>query len=181
MVFVDSSQEQQRHRLAEPGNTEAHRREAEFQLGACRALAWTGLVRALGVMQQMAAPLHMPEDLESTMVAMENRTNYCSGVAHEMQGFEHDVSQADPPASLGDLPLVVLTRGRASSPKDYPTPVSQAQLEQLDQNWTTLQNELAALSTHSSHRVVQHSGHAIPIQAPEAVVGAVSDIVNGRI
>ena len=181
MVFVDSSQEQQRHRLSEPGNTETHRREAEFQLAACRALAWTGAVRASGVMKQMAAALHMPADLESEMVAMENRTNYCSGVAHEMQGFEHDVSQSDPPASLGDLPLVVLTRGRASSSKDYPTPVSQSQLAQLDQSWTTLQNELAALSSRSLHRIAKDSGHAIPIQAPDVVVAAVRDIIDARI
>ncbi len=181
MVFVDSSHEQQRHRLEEPGNTEKHRREVEAQLAACRAFAWSGVVRASGVMKQLAAPLHMPADLEAEMVAMENRADYCSGIAHEMQGFEADVSQTDPPASLGDLPLVVLTRGRASSAKDFPTPVSQAELDQVDQRWSTLQNELAALSTRSSHRVVKESGHAIPIQAPEAVVAAVRDIVEQRI
>ncbi len=180
MVFVDSSQEQQRHRLAEPGDTQEHQREIEYQLGACRALAWSGLVRASGAMKQTVAPLHMPADLEAEMVAMQNRTNYCSGIAHEMQGFESDVSQSDPPALLGDVPLVVLRRGRASSPKDYPMPVSQADLDQLDQSWITLQNELAALSTHSSHRIARDSGHAIPIQAPELVVEAVRDIVLGR-
>jgi pimeloyl-ACP methyl ester carboxylesterase len=181
MVFVDSSHEQQRQRLVEPGDAQKHQRGVDYQLGACRALAWSGLVRAMGVMKQMAAPLHMPADLEAEIVAMENRTNYCSGTTHEMQGFEFDVSQSDPPASLGALPLVVLTRGRASSPNDFPTPVSQAQLDQLDRSWLTLQSELAALSTHSSHRIVKGSGHAIPIQSPEAVVGAVRDIVDGRI
>ena len=181
MVFVDSAQEQQRHRLAEPGDKQKNQREVDYQLGACRALAWSGLVRASGVMKQMAAPLHMPADLEAEMVAMENRTNYCSGIAHEMQGFEFDVSQSDPPASLGKVPLMVLTRGRASSPNDYPMPVSQAHLDLLDQSWIALQNELAALSTHSSHRIARNSGHAIPIQAPEYVIEAVRDIVHGRI
>jgi pimeloyl-ACP methyl ester carboxylesterase len=74
-----------------------------------------------------------------------------------------------------------LTRGRPSSPKDFPTPLSQAALDQLDQAWLTLQNELAALSTHSSHRIVKDSGHMIPIQAPAAVVDAVRDIVDRRI
>ncbi len=46
MVFVDSSQEQQRHRLAEPGDTQKQQREADYELRACRALAWSGLVRA---------------------------------------------------------------------------------------------------------------------------------------
>ncbi|HTK99601.1 MAG TPA: alpha/beta hydrolase [Pseudomonadales bacterium] len=181
MVFVDSSHEQQRHRLEEPGNTEKHRREVGAQLAACRAFAWTGVVRASGVMKQMAAPLHMPADLEAEMVAMENRADYCGGIAHEMQGFEADISQADPPASLGDLPLVVLARGRASSAKDFPTPVSQAELDQVDQRWSTLQSELAALSTRSSHRIVKESGHAIPIQGPAAVVEAVRELIDRRI
>ena len=84
-------------------------------------------------------------------------------------------------ASLGDLPLAVLTRGRPSSQNDFPTPVSQAELDQVDQRWSTLQNELAALSTRASHRIVKDSGHAIPIQAPDAVVAAVRDIIDGRI
>ena len=100
---------------------------------------------------------------------------------HEMQGFEADISQADPPASLGDLPLVVLARGRASSAKDFPTPVSQAELDQVDQRWSTLQSELAALSTRSSHRIVKESGHAIPIQGPAAVVEAVRELIDRRI
>lgn len=181
MVFVDSSHEQQRRRLNDPGNTPQQQRAADNQLMLCRALAWTGAVRASGVMKEMAAPLHMPADLEAEMIAMENRTNYCAGIAHEAHGFESDVSQADPPASLGDLPLVVLTRGRASSAKDFPTPLSQAALEELDRTWLTLQNELAALSTHSSHRIVKDSGHMIPIQAPDAVVDAVRDIIDQRI
>ena len=98
-----------------------------------------------------------------------------------MQGFETDISHPDPPASLGDLPLIVLTRGRPTSPKDFPTPVSQAELDRVDQSWTTLQNELAALSTRSSHRIAKGSGHAIPIQAPDAVVAAVRDIIDARI
>jgi pimeloyl-ACP methyl ester carboxylesterase len=181
MVFVDSSHEQQRHRLEEPGDSEQHRLEIEAQLGACRALAWSGAVRASGVMKQMAAPLRMPADLEDEMVAMENRTNYCAGIANEMQGFETDISRTDPPASLGDLPLIVLTRGRPTSPKDFPTPVSQADLDRVDQSWTALQNELAALSTRSSHRIARDSGHAIPIQAPDEVVAAVRDIIDERI
>jgi pimeloyl-ACP methyl ester carboxylesterase len=181
MVLVDSSHEQQRHRLADPGNAAQQQRTANQQLMVCRALAWTGVVRASGAMKEMAAPLHMPADQEAEMIAMENRTNYCAGIAHESHGFEYDVSQASPPTSLGDLPLVVLTRGRASSPKDFPTPLSQAALDEIDQSWLTLQNELAVLSTHSAHRSIKDSGHAIPIQAPAAVVDAVRDIVDRRI
>jgi pimeloyl-ACP methyl ester carboxylesterase len=132
-------------------------------------------------MRKLSAPLHLPDPLLDEIVAMENRTEYCSGVAHETIGFDADIAQPDPPRPLGDLPLVVLTRGMNSSAKDMPVSVSQEYLDRADKNWFTMQDELAALSTHSSHRIVPNSGHAIPLQAPDAVVAAVRDIIDGRI
>jgi pimeloyl-ACP methyl ester carboxylesterase len=181
IVFVDSSHEQQVRRLGEPGDAEQNRRDALRQLDLCRALAWSGAVRLSGAMQQIVAAQHLPDDLAAEVVAMANRTHYCAGVAHEMQGFASDIEQTEPPASLGDLPLVVLTRGLPSSPKDFPMPVSLESLDRMDRNWMTLQNELTALSSRASHRVVSGSGHAIPLQAPDAVVTAVRDIIDGRI
>jgi pimeloyl-ACP methyl ester carboxylesterase len=175
MVFVESSHEQQRQRLAESQDTQ---REGLRQLDLCRAVAWSGAVRALGVMEKLTAPLHLPETLAAETVSMENRAEYCGGVAHEMVGFAPDISQAEPPASLGDLPLVVLTRGRRSTPQEYPIPVTQAYLDGLDRTWFQLQDELAALSTRASHRVAADSGHAISLQAPDVVVTAVRDVIG---
>ena len=131
MVFVDSSHEQQRHRLERSGQ---HGAAATRRGPPAHALSRARVDRRRARIRRHEADgrsaLHMPADLEAEMVAMENRTNYCAGIAHEAHGFESDVSQADPPASLGDLPLVVLTRGRASSAKDFPTPLSQAELDQ---------------------------------------------------
>src|SRR5262245_19998308 len=93
MVLVDSGHEQQNERLAEPGDRDANRERAIAQLNLCRALAWAGLVRMADVMDEMAAPLHIPPDIRAEFVAMENRTGYCAGDLKEFVGFEADISQ----------------------------------------------------------------------------------------
>ncbi len=114
MVLVDSSHEQQAERLDEPNGARS-RRDAAAQLQLCRALAWSGIVRASNVMGTMAAPLQLPSPLRDEFVAMENRTSYCAADLKELVGFGADISQREPPASLGDLPLVVISRGRRTT------------------------------------------------------------------
>jgi pimeloyl-ACP methyl ester carboxylesterase len=181
IVFVESSHEQQRDRLGGAADAAKNLRDSLRSLDLCRALAWSGAVRLSGAMRKISAPLHLPDALLDEIVAMENRTNYCSGVEHETIGFDADIAQVDPPRSLADVPIVVLTRGMKSSAKDMPVPVSQDFLDRADKNWFAMQDELAALSTRSSHRIVPNSGHAIPLQAPDAVAAAVRDIIDGRI
>jgi pimeloyl-ACP methyl ester carboxylesterase len=181
IVFVESSHEQQRDRLFDAETAAKNRHDALSSLDLCRALAWSGAVRLSGTMRKLSEPLHLPDELRDEVVAMENRTAYCSGVEHETVGFDADITRTEPPRPLGDLPIVVLTRGMKSSAQSMAVPMSQEALDRADQNWFTMQNELAALSTRSSHRIVPNSGHAIPLQAPDAVVSAVRDIVDGRI
>ena len=181
MVLVDSSHEQQRTRLDEPTDRAANIRRAVSQLNLCRALSWAGLVRMADVMDEMAAPLHIPPDVRAEFVAMENRTGYCAADLKELAGFESDIDQREPPASLGDLPLVVIERGRATTARDFAEPVDAERLAKLDRDWDSLQRELAGLSTRSSLRTATTSGHAIPLQAPETIVDAVRDIIAGRI
>ena len=181
MVLVESSHEQQRDRLDGPEAAVKALRDSLRSLALCRALAWSGAVRLSGTMAKIQAPLHLSADVGDEIIAMENRTGYCTGVAGETRDFDADISQPDPPRSLGDLPLVVLTRGLKSSAKDMPVPVSQDYLDRADKNWFSMQDELAALSTHAAHRVVPNSGHAIPLQAPDSVIDAVRDIVDERI
>ena len=181
MVFVDSSHEQQRHKLPTRPDVEALQNQMSDQIRLCNTIAWNGLVRALGVFETLAQAQKTPEPIRPASIAMSNRTGYCAGVVHEMEGFVADVSQTSGPQALGDLPIVVLTRGKKSSPADFPVPIPADYLEAQDQVWLELQNELAALSTRSSHRFATLSGHGIPLEAPDMVVEAVRDVIDGRI
>lgn len=72
-------------------------------------------------------------------------------------------------ASLGNLPLVVVSRGRAQAPADLP-PVL---VTQREQTWQQMQCELALLSSRSVHLIAEHSGHLINEEQPDMVIEAI--------
>jgi len=76
-------------------------------------------------------------------------------------------------SGLGKIPLVVLTAGQSDWPGCFPLEVQQ----QLDQAWLDMQNELASLSTHSSHIVAEQSSHGFSEQ-PDIVIDAVRQVVD---
>jgi pimeloyl-ACP methyl ester carboxylesterase len=75
--------------------------------------------------------------------------------------------------NLGSLPLVVLSAGRSEWPDCFP---SEAR-EGLDQAWLDMQNDLASLSTNSTHLVAEESGHNFAEQ-PEIVIDAIQRVVQ---
>jgi hypothetical protein len=74
--------------------------------------------------------------------------------------------RAQSPHPLGDLPLVVLSRGRAED--DAPA----------EEGHRREQAELVALSRSGRQVVAERSGHHIPLQEPELVVAAIRDVLS---
>jgi pimeloyl-ACP methyl ester carboxylesterase len=69
------------------------------------------------------------------------------------------------PRTFPDVPVVVLSASRGG-PRG------------VRRHWTALQAELAAGAPQGSHRVVAGSGHFIQKERPEAVVGAVHQVIR---
>jgi len=179
MLLVDSSHEQQRDRLPKPPAGADFERDSARLLALCEVFAWTGAVRLSGAIEKMSLQSKLPDDVRKAQVAMMSRTGACRGMAHEMAGFPADITSARAPASLGDLPLVVLSRGRPMRAEDFGgAPVSADYLKTADAVWATLQDELAALSTRSTHTTIAESGHMIPFDAPDAVVAGVRQLLQ---
>jgi pimeloyl-ACP methyl ester carboxylesterase len=73
--------------------------------------------------------------------------------------------------SLGSIPLIVLSKTPGvDDDDDYAK-------DQLVWN-RGLQEDLATLSTNSEHKVVDHSGHSIHLDQPEAVIAAVRRVLS---
>jgi pimeloyl-ACP methyl ester carboxylesterase len=70
---------------------------------------------------------------------------------------------------LEDMPLIVLTQGDASSPS--------AASPGVLGGWVDLQRRFAARSRRGRQVLVTNSGHGMPEEAPDAVIGAVREIV----
>jgi pimeloyl-ACP methyl ester carboxylesterase len=81
--------------------------------------------------------------------------------------------------SLGDRPLYILSHDPTVGPvcqgADCLSAEGHARWEAL---WQELQMDLAALSTRSSHLVVEGSGHYIQTQHPELVFDAIAQVVK---
>ena len=75
--------------------------------------------------------------------------------------------------SLGDMPLIVLTK----EPAKPSTRETQAMRDAKNQGWIKLHNQMAALSTRGSRQTVVPSGHYIQQDQPEAVVAAIREVV----
>jgi pimeloyl-ACP methyl ester carboxylesterase len=71
---------------------------------------------------------------------------------------------------LGDIPLIVLTRGSGG----YDGVDSAA----LEKERLALQEELAHLSTNSKHIVDKNSGHNIHVEDPDTVTAAIRQVVE---
>jgi pimeloyl-ACP methyl ester carboxylesterase len=81
--------------------------------------------------------------------------------------------------TLGDRPLVVITRGRLvdTTPQPLP-PTMRAPVAHL---WENMQNELAGLSSDRIHVIALLSGHFVqrsPSGQPDVVVGAVLAVIH---
>lgn len=76
----------------------------------------------------------------------------------------------------GDLPMIVLSRG--VSPYAVPGKPQSALNKAMENENLALHKETAALSTRGKHRVVAGAGHVVHLDKPEAVVMAISDMLN---
>ena len=94
------------------------------------------------------------------------------------EGFDWEASAAQVRASgsLGDRPLIVVTRGRPAEPSELGLPPDVA--VQVEDVWQELQQELANLSTNSTHIIAEESGHFIHKDQPDVVVDAIRHVVD---
>ncbi len=82
-------------------------------------------------------------------------------------------------ASLGDLPLAIVSRSPENSilmPGIPPLPERINTV--LLQQWQDMQTELEGLSSNSTRFIANHSGHGIPEEEPRFVVDAIRYIVD---
>jgi hypothetical protein len=78
--------------------------------------------------------------------------------------------------SLGDIPLIVLSRGRGQMTKAPGVSAEDAEKFNVAQN--EMQIELAALSSRGKRIIAEQSGHYIQVEQPELVIEAIREVVQ---
>lgn len=99
----------------------------------------------------------------------------------DVEGVDMQTSNAQVKevASLGNLPLVVITRSPSNLVlAEQMPPLPEEINARLLQMWQNMQVELARLSTNSTQVIADHAGHNIQKEEPHLVVDAILKLVN---
>jgi pimeloyl-ACP methyl ester carboxylesterase len=129
----------------------------------------------LGMMRFLASdpgppPKHWSADEWDILARLRRQRNVLLADAHV--GPEHATADLVRLAGgLEDMPLIVLTQGRPiQDPKSAAAGVRRG--------WVDLQRRFAERSKRGRQVLVPNSGHGIPVEAPDAVISAVREIVT---
>ena len=157
LVLLDSMSPRQFTLVpAYPGQYEMIRR----LYGILAPLSRIGLGQALA-----DAPADLPDVAAAQEHAIQTRPANYDNARDEVSLYHQSLEQAQALTSLGDAPLVVLTTTEsiAKSP-----------------GWAAAQDELAALSPNSSHRVVDttHVGPLVTAAGSDASIRAITDVID---
>jgi pimeloyl-ACP methyl ester carboxylesterase len=172
LVLVDSAHEGQGTRLPALRNAAAQLRQ-QFRL-----LSRLNAFGLLALAPTQIPNRGLPADALTQYRARLATSDYFAAAIDENAAFytSTDETSAVELASLGDLPLLVLSRGQGA-----PLPgLTAAANDAYEQSWRTLQAELVALSSNSQQRIAEQSGHDIHLQQPDLVIAAIRQLVQGR-
>jgi pimeloyl-ACP methyl ester carboxylesterase len=111
----------------------------------------------------LASP-HLPPEAERAFMALSVSPQYYQNYLDEARGMSEGAVQVRAVQSLGNVPLIVLTRGLGRSADDI--------------LWGARQTALLQLSTRSEQLFAEQSGHNIEIDQPAAAVGAIVKMVE---
>jgi len=152
MVLVDASHPGMWPRL--PPEVVATLKPPAWQAGAMTFLTRLGVFRLTGGdMAECGLPVQQCKEEQAYL----RSTRHAVTWGQEMYAPERD-AQVRATGNLGDKPLVVLSAGDHSH--DFAAGVSPAARTRFERTWHNLQSELAALSTDSTHLVVEGAGHS---------------------
>lgn len=175
MVLLDSSHENQGRRLTA---FESIEEAQQGQLSMCRVFSPVGLMRVLRV-HDASVPSDLPlsdAEVEAWRGHLYGNA-FCGVMAREFEALMAETRQNQPPISVGDIPLVVMSRDVTTDEVPEGADIDAETMEDVEKIAMELQRELARLSTSGSHRIVAESGHYIHWDRPEVVVDTVVEMV----
>ncbi len=138
-----------------------------------RAKVWLRIV-------QLTLPFGLPrwrhwcasgaEEIRGFKAAMQCRGRVFRTEYQERSGFAGAAAEVRKLGTLGELPLIVISRD--------PQRAEDRSSSRAEQHWAELQRDLARLSSNATHVVASGSGHGISLQRPEVVVDAIRKLAR---
>jgi pimeloyl-ACP methyl ester carboxylesterase len=172
MVFVDSSHEQQGHRL--PGTDRPDATTEAVSL--CARVQPFGVIRAFSLMAPLLDSFNIPAQVRDVIEANISQSHSCASIQAELESFDGEVTDESPPSSLGDLPLLVLSRGKYPEASED-LGITLAMATEGRRVWDELQKELTALSSRGRRVIATESGHVIQFGQPQLLIDEVTRLI----
>jgi pimeloyl-ACP methyl ester carboxylesterase len=178
MVLVDASHEDQ-HEPTSMKST-ADRLPAPVRSTLCRLLPTMGRIGLVRLMLRSSSRVRdarrgLTQDQAVYLQFLSNQPKSFVASGNEACNWEESAAEARASRNLGDQPLIVLSAGQGFAPED---PTAAKEAAAFHEVWVhELQPQLARLSTRGRQVVVENGGHGIQYEAPEAVIGAVHEVV----
>jgi pimeloyl-ACP methyl ester carboxylesterase len=88
--------------------------------------------------------------------------------------FYTSADQARAVKTLGDIPTVVLTHSPTWRSPDLAPDIA----DKVEKLWEDLQNDLASLSSNSTHIIATKAGHFIHVDEPQLVIDAILKLID---
>lgn len=173
MLLVESSHEQQAKRYPIP--PEDHGGDSTLRIASY--LAPLGLVRMSGMVKSRFESFGGSDDQRARLIAIYEQSHVIGTMLRESEAFNFDIDGESPP-SLGDLPLIVISRATPAGVPSSGSPEEQAYAQRHQEVEQELQRELTSLSTRGRQVVATKSGHAIHLEQPEIVIESIGELVR---
>ena len=172
VVLVDPTHPDQFPRYREIAGKSIMPSAGLVRVGA--AVAWTGLVRAQA---DANTPDSWPHEIGRVNAAFLSASVH--GLAREVEAIPATLRTASELQSFGDRPFVVLTAGRGPSTSELSQMgLTAEQGMRLRAVSTALHEDQAARAPYGRHTVIPDASHYIQFDRPDAVIGAIREVVN---
>lgn len=89
----------------------------------------------------------------------------------EVSAMSQSAIQVSRNGAIPDVPLIIVTRGK---PEWY----GDLTQDEREKDWVNLQHELYKLAPNSKHMFAHKSGHNIPLEQPEIIVDALTEVLQ---
>lgn len=181
VVLIDSSHPDQMTALEAVPEVLAVQDMEMAGMGDLVAAAEAGALPVEAVLP--GAPPVLSPSLQRTWAELFVTPKQLKALVAEYAVIEDALAQARGTVDLGDLPLIVLSRGiglEGQLPADALEALGLTQdvLERFNAVWSDLQADLTTLSTDSKRVVAERSTHYVYYDQPELVVAAIRELVR---
>lgn len=184
VVLVDSSVEGQFSIL--PEEVLKINKSAGAIFSVASIAAQFGLPRILGLGTARGRNFKLlSEEAQNRIAATTHQTRGFKAMQKDGAFAEHimEKGKSFADSALGNIPLIVITRGLAEQDVNEGASYSETQIDmynEMQEIWLDLQKDLLKISNKSKQIIAAKSGHYIHTTEPEVVISAIEEILNSN-